>query len=176
MSGVRRILVLAALLCAAAALLLVVEAPRRPTGLEAVSGPLVLRLRRGDVTALRATVGERGFAAQRDTDGWRLDGAPAAPALVDALDALADLLVRLRAVDAFRSDDLAQFGLDAPRARLIVEGRRGRRTVVLGRFDSAGSAIYARREGDPRVFLVGAALGSALERVLYQAAQAGAVR
>ncbi len=141
-----------------------------------MSGPSVLRLRRDEVTGLRASVGERRFAAERAAGGWRVDGVQATPALADALDALADLLVRLRAVHAFRSDDLAQFGLDAPRARLIVEGRRGRRTVVLGRFDSAGSAIYARREGDPRVFLVGAALGSALERVLYQAAQAGAVR
>lgn len=168
----RRVLALAALVAAAAVLVTWVEAPRRRTGREMITGPSVLRLVARDVHAITATVGDRRFAAVRDGAGWRVDGVPAQPALAEAVDDLVETLAGLRAVQAFRSDDVRQFGLDAPGGSIVVEGPHGRRTLALGRFDSVGSALYARRDGDPRVFLVGAALGSAVERVFYRASEA----
>lgn len=77
-------------------------------------------------------------------------------------------MIDLRAIDAFRADGLAQFGLEPPRGSITVVTARGTRRIDLGEFNAAGSAIYARRDGDRRVFQVGVFLPSALERVLYQ--------
>ena len=44
---------------------------------------------------------------------------------------------------------------------------RGVRRLVIGDLNAAGGALYARREGDPRVLEVGSALLSDLERVFF---------
>lgn len=171
MSGVRRVVVLAALAAAAGIGVFLVPAPRRLSGPESVRGPSVLRVRAGDIRALSLRLETADFAATRADGGWFVGGRPAPPSLAEAVDALVVMLAGLRAVHAFRAGDPAEFGLGAPRAVVVVETRRGVRTVRLGRFDSSGATMYAAREGDPRVFRVGVALASAIERVLYQAAQ-----
>ena len=172
MSGVRRLAVLAVLVAAAGVALLLVPAPRRLAGPERVRGPAVLRVQEAQVRAVVVRLGSRTVAASRTPAGWVANGRSAPLPLAEALDALVAMLARLRAVHAFRAPDLAPFGLDAPRATVTVEGPRGARVLHLGRYDSAGSTIYARRDGDPRIFRVGVALQSALERVLYHAEQA----
>jgi uncharacterized protein YgbK (DUF1537 family) len=112
-----------------------------------------------------------GFAAERTAGGWRFDGRAASPAAAQALDALVAQLARLRAVDAFRADDLAQFGLAPAEGAIVLTTGAGVRRLDLGRFTTTGGALYARREGHPRVFLVGSGLLSSLERVRFQRAQ-----
>jgi hypothetical protein len=145
-----------------------IEAPRPRTGLERAHGPRVLRIARATVTGVTATLDGRTFAATRAGGAWQLDGRPARHGEVDAIDALVDTLARVRAVDAFRSENLAQFGLVSPDDSITVTTRRGPRRLLLGRFNSRGSAVYCRRDGDPRVFLLGSGVLSGIERVFWQ--------
>jgi hypothetical protein len=152
----------------AAALLRVVEAPPRRSGPESVRGPRVLRITAGDVREIELHGGTRHLVAVRTPAGWRLDDRPATPAQAEALDALVATLAGLRAVDAFRTGDRAALGLEPPVATLAVRTARRTRTLRLGKPNAAASALYAEREGHPRVFLIGTGLLSAIDRVFYQ--------
>lgn len=164
----RRTLVLLVLVGVGAALLLVVRAPQDPSGQHALRGPRVLRLARKAVSALEVRLGERAFVARRTDAGWEVGGRATPAAAAESLDDLVGLLSALRAVDAFRPHDAASYGLDPPAGTIRVTTGRGATTLALGSLNAAGSAIYARREGDPRVMLVGTLLLSSLERVFFR--------
>lgn len=131
-------------------------------------GPRVLRVAAGQVRGVQVTLHDRGFSAIRAADGWRLDGRPATDGAGEALDQLRELLADLRAIDAFATSDLAQFGLDDPAGTLAITTSRGQRRLLLGGMNASGSALYARRDGDRRVFQIGVGLLSTIERVFYQ--------
>jgi len=161
--------VLLAVAVAAVALTLVVRAPERPrTGLYAVTGTRLLRVPRHAVQGVVVTLGPGRLDARRGPEGWTVDGRPAAPELARALDDLVDTLVHLRAVDAFRGEVQAGFELDPPRGTIDLLTPRGRRRLVLGGLNGAGTAVYARRDGDRRTFLVGTYLLSQLETALHR--------
>lgn len=120
---------------------------------------------RADVRGLEVRVGERGIVARRTAGGWEVAGRPARASEADALNDLLDTLVGLRAVDAFRGRDQSSFGFDRPRAEIDLFTDRGRRRLVLGNLNAAASAVYVRRERDPRVFTVGSLLLTEIERV-----------
>ena len=148
-------------------LVLSVRAPLPRTGRDAVRGRRVLGVGRHAVRGIDAVLEERRFSARRTADGWDLDGRPASAASADALQDLSDALVGLRAVDTFRARDTSSYGLDPPRATIDVHTPRAPRRLLLGAMNSVGSALYARRRGDPRVVQVGVGLLSGLERVFY---------
>lgn len=139
----------------------------RRTGRDAVRGHRVLAVGHHAVRGIDAVLEDRRFSARRSSDGWELDGRPASAASADALHDLLDALVGLRAIDTFRARDTSSYGLDRPGATIKVLTPRGPRHLVLGTMNSAGSAIYARRDGDPRIVQVSVLLLSDLERVLY---------
>jgi hypothetical protein len=165
---VRRTLVLVALVAIGAALVIMIEAPPRRTGEELMRGPRVVRVAAHAVRAL--TVRQRGdeLTAERSGGAWRIDGMQASDAAAAALDDLVATLAKLRAVDAFTPDDGADWGLEPPQATIVVETAKRRRRIDLGATTSSGGALYARREGDRRLFTVGVGLLSALDRVFYQ--------
>jgi len=103
----------------------------------------------------------------RAADGWDVDGRPATPPTAEALDDLLDSLLGLRAVDVFRTSDPSAFGLGRPRGTITVVTGRSARRLLVGGLNAAGSAFYARREGDPRVLQVGTLVLSEVERVFY---------
>ena len=150
-----------------AALVLSVSGPVPRTGRDAVRGHRVLAVGRHAVRGIDAVLGERRFSARRTSDGWELDGRPPSAASADALQDLLDTLVGLRALDTFRARDTSSYGLDRPRATIDVITPRRPRRLTLGALNSAGSAVYARRSGDPRIIQVGALVLSELERVFY---------
>ena len=164
----RRTLLLLLLVLGAAALVLVVEAPHRQSGPESVRGPRVLRVPAAAVREIALRGATRELVAVRTPDGWRLAGRPATAGQGEALDTLVETLVALRAIDAFRPGDRAALGLDPPAATIAVRTDRGTRTLRLGAPNAGGGALYAEREGHPRVFLVGTGLLSAIDRVFYQ--------
>lgn len=167
MSG-RRVLLLAVLVLTAGALVLLVDAPVRRTGEESVSGPRLVRMAPASVERVALTIGEHHAAAQRVAGQWTVGGRPASAALGDALDDFVRTLSKLRAVDRFRPRDGATFGFEpVPRAVIEVAGTRKTVRILLGELNGARSAVYARRDGDPYVWLVGLYLVSAMERVLY---------
>ncbi len=145
-----------------------VRAPVRRAGLYAVRGHRLFAIDRAAVSGLEVTMGERHLAARRTAGGWELDGRAARAPENDALNDLVETLVGLRAVDAFRGGGQAAFGLEPPRGTVDVVSARGRLRLILGHPNAAGSTVYARREGDPRVFTVGALLLTEIERVFFQ--------
>jgi hypothetical protein len=164
---VRRTLSLAALAALGAILVLVVRAPSPPEPAALVRGHRVFRVVPGAVRALEVSLDGRRFAARRSPEGWEIDGRRATVRSAEALSDLVDLLGALRAVDVFRPRDGASYGLDHPRGTITVVTARRTRRVVLGDSNAVASALYARRQGDPRVLQVGTLLLSAIERVLY---------
>jgi uncharacterized protein DUF4340 len=150
-----------------ALLAVLVRAPVRPRGLFAVRGHRVFAVERSAVRGLEVVLDDRRLRAERTQRGWEIDGRATAAGATAALDDLLDTVVGLRAIDAFRSHDRAPYGLDRPRGTIELVTARGRRRLLLGSLNSAGSALYARREGDPRVLLVGTILLAEVERVFY---------
>jgi len=165
---VRRTLGLAVLAALGAVLVLLVRPPTRPTGRAAVRGHRVVRVPAAAVVRVELAHAGETLRARRIPGGWEVDGRPAAPGVVDALADLVGLLTSLRAIDVFRARDGATYGLDRPRSQIVVATPRRTVALDLGDPNSAGSAFYARRAGDPRVLLLGTTVASALERVLYQ--------
>jgi hypothetical protein len=167
MPAVRRTLILAAVVALGALLLTIVHAPTRPRGKEGVRGHRVFGVAAGAVQGIEVELGGRRFHARRAPSGWELDGREANPRAAEALSDLLQSLVELRAVDVFRPRDGATYGLDRPHATVGLITARGVRRLVIGTLNAAGSAVYARREGAPRVVQIGTLLLSELERVFY---------
>jgi hypothetical protein len=88
--------------------------------------------------------------------------------LAAALDDLAGTLASMQALDHFRSDDRAQFGLVNPRGRIRIGLTRGRRELLLGGTTPNGAALYARRAHDPHLIVqIGLGILSAIDRVFF---------
>jgi len=156
------------LVALATGLVLVIEGPRRISGPESVHGPRALHLRPAAVRAIEVEAGTRQLSATRSPEGWLLDGRPATATAAEALDALAETLANVRALDAFRPGDRQALGLEPARATLTVRTGRGDQRLRLGATNASGSALYVERDGHPRAFLVGTGLLSSLDRVFYQ--------
>jgi Domain of unknown function (DUF4340) len=146
---------------------MLVKAPVRRTGQLAVRGHRVFGVARHALRGIDVGLGSRRFSARRTADGWEMDGRPASTGTADALDDLVATLAGLRAVDSFRSRDGSSYGLEHPRATIEVTTAYRTRRVVIGELNAAGSAFFARREGDPRILQVGSALLGSLERVFF---------
>ena len=162
----RRTLVLLGLVVGAALLAMAVRAPRPLTGLEAARGHRVFA-GEGAVAAVEVSWGGQHFTARREGVGWRIDEGLADAETSAALDDLAETLGRLRALDAFRAEPGADYGLEHPRGTIAV--RRGGRIhrIDVGGINTAGSAFYARDGTDGRMLQVGVGIESSLERVLF---------
>lgn len=76
----------------------------------------------------------------------------------DLMQALASLLVSAKSVEVVATDpnDLGQFGLNHPTGQLIIKsGDRKPIDIYFGSENPTGTAIYARIEGIPNIFLLG---------------------
>jgi len=167
---VRRTLPLAALAAFGVLLVLCVRPAAVPRGRDAARGH---RLFNADARSVRGVALElhgRHVASTRGARGWSVDGRPASPEAAAALGDLLDTLLALRAVDAFRAGHASAFGLDQPGGTITVVTPRGPRRLEVGELNAAGSAFYARRDGDPRVWQVGTLVLSDVERVFYATA------
>ena len=114
------------------------------------------------------TLGERSFVARREQGGWTIDGKAADAHTAEALEDLVQMLTTLRAVDVFRHADPTQFGLDRPSATITLLTTRGTRRLVVGGHNSSSTAVYARRDRDPRLLQIGVLVLSSLDRVFYR--------
>ncbi len=161
----RRTLLLLALVVLGALLVTIVRPPVRPTGLEAVRGHRVFGA--AAVQGVEVSWEGRKFVARRESAGWEIDGQHASPEAAAALADLVAALRDLRAVDVFRPREVATYGFERPRGTIVLTTKHRVRRLVVGELNAAGSALYARREGDARVLQIGLAIASAVERVLY---------
>jgi hypothetical protein len=109
---------------------------------------------RSDVVAVAVEARGRRVEARREGERWRVTPAGATSDLVDALlAAILDAPAEPLAGDASRH---AEFGLDAPTARVVLTRAAGAPvTLVVGADNPAGTGIYGQLEGNPQVVLMG---------------------
>jgi hypothetical protein len=76
--------------------------------------------------------------------------------------ALADLLEGAKTVEIVSTDpkDLAEFGLDQPKGEVILAAASKKEPIdiVFGNENPTHTAVYARIQGSPKIFLLGANL------------------
>ena len=119
---------------------------------------------------------EGEVVCQRSAEGWKVvkpAGAVVSSALVSGLvQNLADSKEAQLMAEA--PADLSPFGLDLPRSTLVIktDGKSPSVTLFLGERNPTATAVYARIEGSPRVFLLGSIL-KYYEELLFEAAGAG---
>jgi hypothetical protein len=157
---------LVALVVVAFALALWIEPQRRQTPAELARGPRAMRIVPGDVERVEVRRGPERVEATRAPIGWTIDGRAAPPMKAQAVDDLVQLLSTVRAVDAFRAEDLATFGLEPPSATIVVTTGAGERRLAIGVLNTTGATVYARCDDHPRVLRLGVYLLSVVERVL----------
>jgi len=132
----------------------------------------VLGIAAADVVAVRVEEGGQELRAVRVQHDWRVDlPSPARPGSDATIAELVDAIVATVALDSFRRPDLDRraLGLEPPRARieLTLAGRSDPVVFLLGDFAPSGGSVYAAREGDPRVFRIGALIASEIENALH---------
>ncbi len=165
----RRTLALALFVLAAGGLVLLVG-PREVKPPAAIVGRRTAAARARGRDPERSRSRSTGGASRRraPATAGRSPVAPAAAPLAAALDDLAGALASLQALDRFRSDDRAQFGLVSPRGRIRIGLTRGRRELLLGGTTPNGAALYARRARDPHLIVqIGLGILSAIDRVFF---------
>jgi len=165
--ALHRTLALAAVAALGLVLVLSIRGPITPRGRDAARGHRLFNTEPRWVRGIEVELDGRHVASTRSARGWDVDGRPAATQTAEALGDLLDTLLALRAVDVFRAPDLAAFGLVRPRGTITVVTGRGPRRLLVGGLNAAGSAFYARRDGDPRVLQVGTLVLSEVDRVFY---------
>jgi hypothetical protein len=123
---------------------------------------LVVRRPEGEVVCRR---GPEGWAVVKPRPGRRVPP--------DLIAGLVDNLDRSRRarVMAEAPGDLSPYGLAGPRSTLVVraDGRAQPATIFLGERNPALTAVYARLEGRPEVYLLGLTV-KYYEELLFEAA------
>ena len=119
---------------------------------------------------------EGEVVCRRDAEVWRVikpAGVQVSSGLVSGL--VANLTQSKEAeVMAEAPTDLSPFGLDLPRSTLVLktDGKSPPVTLFLGERNPTATAVYARLEGSPRVFLLGLTV-KYYEELLFQAVGMG---
>jgi hypothetical protein len=123
------------------------------------TSPKILSLKQEDISriAIRKKGGEELDLAKGDAGKWQI----AAPKLLGAdQEAVASLLSSVSSLNADRvvedkASDLRQYGLAQPSLELDLSSKDGKpQKLFVGDDIPTGSAVFARLEGDPRVFTI----------------------
>jgi hypothetical protein len=107
----------------------------------------------------------------RSQDGWRATEEAPQPGFETRIDGALTLLhnsgpERVLAEAELAGGDMAQFGLDPPRLRVIVNGSGASRSAIsFGATNVLGLSHYARREGSREIVLLPGFVAEAWERV-----------
>lgn len=115
----------------------------------------------GGIDAITVSSGSESLRFQKTKDGklYQLVAPPGKFVPHDLMDAMVSLLMSAKSVEvvAENSNDLAQFGLDHPKAVITVEAPDKPQPIKIdfGNENPTHTAIYAQIEGIPKVFLLG---------------------
>ncbi|HEV7733333.1 MAG TPA: DUF4340 domain-containing protein [Candidatus Binatia bacterium] len=140
---------------------LALSAPTTQTpAVPVAAGPALLAVPATDVTHLELTDASGRLSLVRSPNGWHdaADRTLPSGVVTDLLDALTTLRPITMVDDA--PSDIADYGLGADATRLHLVGSTDRPLLDLeiGARNPAWTGLYARRDGAPGVFLVGALL------------------
>lgn len=113
------------------------------------------------ISAITIASGPESLRFQKTSDGkqYQLVAPPGKFIPQDLMNAMVGLLLDAKSVEvvAENSNDLAQFGLDHPKAEVTIEapGKPQPIKLAFGNENPTHTAIYAQIEGQPKVFLLG---------------------
>ena len=130
------------------------------------------------IEALEAHRGAAVVRCRRVAGRWQVVEPSSAAVPSDLIAALVADLSQLPDVEvvAETSKDLSQFGLDPPASQLTLTPTGGQAIIVrLGLRNPSGTAVYAQRSDDPRVFLIGLNIRY-YEELLFEALDHGEER
>jgi hypothetical protein len=117
-----------------------------------------LQLTADDVTAIRLARGARIISIRRAGSGWRVEEPAGVELPNDLVSGFLQALLTTEEIDriATTTRDLASFGLadEADRVELTLASGPNV-SVALGGTNPTGTALYARREADGGVVLIG---------------------
>jgi hypothetical protein len=120
----------------------------------------VLRINPSRIDVLRVARPELQFAAQRRDGEWWLTSPVSARANAGALDRIIDTVEMLERSDVIRGREwrkkgmtLADFGLDEPRARIVLAGGGREWTLLVGRDTPVGGNLYLKEANDASIFI-----------------------
>ncbi len=171
MSRGRSTLLLLAVALGLGAYIYFVEMKREPSDAEPPKDRVFAGLDAGTINALtlRATSGDV-TTVEREGAGWRITApiqARADGAEVSSLTSSLESLDVSRAVDEAPAD-LATFGLAEPRMSVAFTTENATQTLLLGDRTATGGDIYAKLDGQSRVFLIPSWLETSLDRTTFQ--------
>ena len=115
----------------------------------------------GGIDAITVSAGSESLRFQKTKDGklYELVAPPGKFVPHDLMEAMVSLLTSAKSVEvvAENSTDLAQFGLDHPKAVITIEAPDKPQPIKIafGNENPTHTAIYAQLEGNPKVFLLG---------------------
>jgi hypothetical protein len=118
----------------------------------------------GGIDSITVTRGDEKVRYTRMADGrgYKLMEPDGKFVPQDLMKALADLLEGAKTVEVVSTNpnDLAEFGLDKPKGEVILENASKKQPVdiIFGNENPTHTAVYARIQGSPKIFLLGANL------------------
>ena len=118
----------------------------------------------GGIDAVTITRGAEKvrFARQPDGHSYKLTEPDGKFIPQDLMHALTELLEGAKTVEVVSTDpnNRAEFGLDQPKGEVIIENSSMKHPVeiIFGNENPTHTAVYARMEGSPKIFLLGANL------------------
>ena len=109
-----------------------------------------------------------GAVLERQPAGWRLTAPKALPTDTRAVQTLVSALALVaseRLVDE-KPADLMQYGFASPQVEVLIVRKDGKKhKLLLGETSPLGTSVFARVDGDPRLFTVAAASKAAVDKV-----------
>jgi hypothetical protein len=147
---------------------------RRPSPVQemAPQEPRLVDVSLDRLAELHLLRGEERVRCARQGAIWRVVYPTGARAPADLISSLVTTLAESRPAEviAGRATDGSAFGLgsDALRVRLYEQGNNVPVTLILGKRNPTGTAVYAQVEGSPRVLLVGRILEYYVDRLFEE--------
>src|SRR5579864_964482 len=121
--------------------------------------PKILTLKQEDISkiAIRKKGGEELDLAKGDAGKWQITAPKPLGADQEAVSSLLSTVSSLNAdrLVEDKAGDLSQYGLAQPAIELDVTTKEAKpQKLLLGDDTPAGSAVFAKLEGDPRIFTI----------------------
>src|SRR5262249_48843559 len=139
--------------------------------------PRFLQVAAADVAAVRLARGTRVVSIRRDGDRWAVDEPAGVDLPNDLVSGFLQALLTTEEIAriATTTGDFGSFGLDDSADRIELTLTRGEPVVVtLGGTNPTGTALYARREADSGIVLIGRQVRD-YQDMIYGALPRGAV-
>jgi len=120
-----------------------------------------------EITAI--SIWPAGIQARRDSSGWMLQQPLQIRGDKESWNAIAAMFSWAKKERSVSTDaaDYPSFGLLPPRALLVLESKGRSDTLYIGDDAAIGSLVYARRAGNPEVFLGTSSLWTNVHKSLF---------